>query len=238
MNQILYTGGKKGKNPKSGSNSSIQKTIIFFVILIVGFGIALIVAGSNLLNKVEAPKNEIAGNNTNNNTGTEEPEVQSKIEIKFSSVVDGVKLNIRSAVELKTVEYWWDEEEPIVVEATGTENETVVPTKQGTHTLTVRVTDKKEYQETKNQLVIGDSEPELTIGTDGISNYVVKAKDDEQLTKVIIKVNEQVEEIEINAQTFERSVPVPEGDSLIEVTVYNLNGLSVNKKAKVTNFQR
>ena len=42
MNQILYTGGKKGKSPKTGSKSSIQKIIVFFVIVIVIFGIALI----------------------------------------------------------------------------------------------------------------------------------------------------------------------------------------------------
>ena len=64
MNQILYTGGKKGKSPKKGSKSSIQKVIIFFVIAIVIFGIALIAIGANLLDKVEAPKNEIGNNNT------------------------------------------------------------------------------------------------------------------------------------------------------------------------------
>ena len=37
---------------------------------------------------------------------------------------------------------------------------------------------------------------------------------------------------------FEKAVPIPEGNSIIEVTVYNLNGLTVNKKAKVNNFQR
>ena len=232
MNQILYTGGKKG------NNTGIQKVIIAFVIAIIIFGIAAIAIGGNLLNKVEIPKNEIGSNNTgNNNTVTEQPEIDSKIEIKFSSVADGVKLNITSAVQLKTIEYWWDEEEPTVVETAETVNETIVPTKQGTHTLTVKVTDIKEYQKTKEQLVIGDSEPELTIGTDGISNYVIKAKDDEQLTKIIIKVNEQLEEIEINSKTFEKAVPIPVGDSLIEVTVYNLNELSVNKKAKITNFQ-
>lgn len=235
MNQILYTGGKKGKGPK---NSGIQKIILFFVIAIVIFGIAIIAVGGNLLNKVEAPKNEIGSNNTGNNTTGEPPVVQSKIEIKFSSVADGVKLNITSALQIKTIEYWWDEEEPTTVEGTETTNETIVPTKQGAHTLNVKVTDINEYEVTKNQLVIGDSEPELTIGTDGISNYVVKAKDDEQLTKIVIKVNDQVEEIEINNKTFEKAVAIPAGDSIIDVTVYNLNGLSVNKKAKITNFQR
>lgn len=244
MNQILYTGGKKGKSPKTGSKSSIQKIVVFFVIAIVIFGIAVIAIGANLLDKVEAPKNEIGNNNTsgngtsNNNTTPEEPVEQSNIEIRFSSVTDGVKLNVTSNLEIDTIEYWWDEEVPTPVEATGTEHEVVIPTKQGTHTLKVKVTDINEYEKTKEQLVIGDVEPEVTIGTDGISNYVVKAKDDEQLTKIVIKVNDQVEEIEINDKTFEKAVPIPTGDSIIDVTVYNLNGLSINKKAKITNFQR
>ena len=240
MNQILYTGGKKGKK---SSKPSMKNTIVFFAIFIIIFAIALIVVGANLLSKVELPKNEISNNNisgstTNNNTVTEQPALKSNIEIKFSSVADGVKLNVTSALQIKSIEYWWNEEEPTIVEGTGTENETIIPSKQGTNTLTVKVTDVNEYQEIKEQLVIGDSEPELTIGTDGISNYVVKAKDDEQLTKIVIKVNDQVEELEINGTTFEKVVAIPEGDSLIDVTVYNLNGLSVNKKAKVTNFQR
>ena len=237
MNQILYTGGKKRKK-----STNIKSNVIVFAVLIIMFGIALIGIGANLLGKIEVPKNEIGNNNisgnTNNNTTPEEPAIQSKIEIKFSSVADGVKLNVNSALQIKSLEYWWDEETPTTVVVEGNENETVIPSKQGTHTLTVKVIDINEYIETKEQLVIGDSEPEVTIGTDGISNYVVTAKDDEQLTKVVIKVNEKVEEIEINAQTFEKLVPIPEGESIIEVTAYNLNGLSINKKAKVTNFQR
>lgn len=232
MNQILYTGGKKGRN---GRNSDMRRILIFFAIFIVVFAICLISIGVNLLNKVEAPKNEIS----NNNTTLEEPVIQGNIEIEFSSVEDGVKLNIISDIEIKTVEYCWDEEELTTIElGNDREYETIIPTKQGTHTLKVYVVDINGNEENKEQLVIGDTEPELTIGTDGISSYVVKASDDEQLTKITIKINDETQEIEINDKEFEISLPIPAGDSIIDVTVYNLNGLSVNKKAKVTNFQR
>lgn len=235
MNQILYTGGKKGRN---GTNSDMRKILIIFAVFIILFAICAIAIGGNLLSKVEAPKNEVSNNNTNNTT-TEDPIIQGNIEIKFSSVEDGVKLNIISDIEIATVEYCWDEEELKTIElGNETEYETVIPTKQGTHTLKVYVVDIKGNEENKEQLVIGDTEPEVTIGTDKISNYVVKAKDDEQLTKIIIKINEETQEIEINDKEFEISLPIPEGDSIIDVTAYNLNGLSVNKKAKVTNFKR
>lgn len=233
MNQILYTGGKKGKNR---NNSGMRKIIIFFAIFIIVFAICVIAMSANLLNKVEKPKNEIS----NNNTTPEEPViVQGNIEIKFSSVEDGVKLNIISDIEIENVEYCWDEEELTTIElGDDTEYETIIPTKQGTHTLKVNVVDIKGNEENKEQLVIGDTEPQLTIGTDRISNYVVKVSDDEQLTKIIIKINEEIQEIEINDKEFEISLPIPKGDSIIDVTVYNLNGLSVNKKAKITNFRR
>lgn len=232
MNQILYTGGKKGKNV---SNLGMRKIIIFFAIFIAVFAIGLMAIGANLLNKVEAPKNEAP----NNNTTTEEPVIQGKIEIEFSSVEDGVKLNIISNIEIQTVEYCWDEEELITIElGNDTEYETIIPTKQGTHMLKVYVVDMNGNEENKEQLVIGDTEPQLTIGTDKISNYVVKASDDEKLTKIVIIINEETQEIEINDKEFEISLPIPTGSSIIDVTVYNLNGLSVNKKAKITNFQR
>lgn len=232
MNQILYTGGKKRNN---GNNTDMRKIIIFFAIFIVVFAISLIAIGANLLNKVETPKNEVA----NNNTTPEDPVIEGKIEIKFSSVEDGVKLNIISNIEIQTVEYCWDEEELTTIElGNETQYETIIPTKQGTHTLKVYVVDINGNEENKEQLVIGDTEPELKIGTDRISNYVVKASDDEQLTKIIIKVNDEIQEIEINDKEFEKLVPIPVGESIIDVTVYNLNGLSVNKKAKITNFQR
>lgn len=235
MNQILYTGGKKSK---SGSIASIKKAIIILAVFIIIFGICMIAIAVNLLNKVEAPKNEVPSNNTNNNTITGEPVVQGNIEIEFSSVEDGVKLNIVSDIEIKNIKYGWDEEELTTIELENQkEYETIIPTKQGTHTLNVEVEDINGNIESESQLVIGDTEPELTIGTDGISNYVVKASDDEQLTKIIIKINDEVQEIEINEKEFEKALPIPTGDSIIDVTVYNLNGLSINKKAKVTNFR-
>ena len=232
MNQILYTGGKKGK---SGNNTDMRKILIFFAIFIVLFAICLIAIGANLLNKVEAPKNEISSNNTI----PEEPVIQGNIEIKFSSVENGVKLNVISDIEINTVEYCWDEEELTTVElGNEKEYETIIPTRQGTHTLKVYVVDINGNEENKEQLVIGDTEPELKIGTDGISNYVVTASDDEQLTKITIKINDEIQEIEIHDKEFEISLPIPVGDSIIDVTVYNLNRLSVNKKAQIKNFQR
>jgi hypothetical protein len=42
--------------------------------------------------------------------------------------------------------------------------------------------------------------------------------------------------VEVNEKEIEYKVPIPQGYSLIDVTVYNINDISVNKKAKITNF--
>ena len=42
----------------------------------------------------------------------------------------------------------------------------------------------------------------------------------------------------INATEFEYKVKIPQGDSVIEATVYNLNELVNTKRGKITNFSR
>ena len=255
MNQILYTGGKKGK---IGTNDT-TKVVIVFVILIVVFAICLIGIGINLFTKV---KNETGtdigdldkpGQSGSTNTivdkpgGIEkpdkpeepkEPEIKSKISIKFDSQLGGVQLKVTSRQKLKSISYWWDEEEPTIIESEENEYEVVITSKQGTHTLKIEVTDEKGYTKTVSQLVIGDAGPEVSISTDRISNYVITVKDDERVDKIVIVLNEETQEVEVNAKEFEYKVAIPEGDSVINVTAYNLNGLTTTKKAKIINFGR
>ena len=140
--------------------------------------------------------------------------------------------------KIETIAYWWEGEEKETVEVLDAQYETVVASKQGTHYLYVEAIDENGMQKYSKQLVIGDAGPEITILTDGVSNYVVRVKDDEKISKIEIILNGEVEEIEVNSKEYEYKVAIPQGDSLIEVTAYNLNGLSTNKKAKVTNFGR
>ena len=103
----------------------------------------------------------------------------------------------------------------------------------------IEITDIEGYTETIKQVVIGASEaelPELKISTDGVSNYVITVKDAEEIDKIVIILNGETQEVKVNAKEFEHKIAIPQGNSLIDVTVYNTNGLSTNKKAKITNF--
>lgn len=247
MNQILYTGGKNKKNGISDE----KKIIIFFVIFIIIFALCIIGVGANLISKVKTGdtntinNNNNVGNTTNNNNNagnitntTPETPVDSNITVKFESQVGGVKMTVACDINIETISYWWDEEEPTTVEVSDKQYETVITSKQGTHTLKIEVTDEKGYTKTVSQLVIGDAGPEVSISTDRISNYVITVKDDERVDKIVIVLNEETQEVEVNAKEFEYKVAIPEGDSAINVTAYNLNGLTTTKKAKIINFGR
>lgn len=237
MNQILYTGGKNKKNGISDE----KKIVIFFVIFIIIFALCIIGVGANLISKVKTgDTNTINNNNNVGNTTNTTPEtpLDSNITVKFESQVGGVKMTVSCDINIETISYWWDEEEPTTVEVSDKKYETVITSKQGTHTLKVEVTDEKGYTKTVSQLVIGDAGPEVSISTDRISNYVITVKDDERVDKIVIVLNSETQEVEVNAKEFEYKVAIPEGDSVISVTAYNLNGLTTNKKAKITNFGR
>ena len=232
MNQILYTGGKN----KKGGTGDMQKITIFFAIFIIIFAICSILIGTNLLTKV---KNEDKNNNVGSSNTTKEPEVKSNIEVDFESQVGAVKVIVKSNLEMQNIIYWWDQEEATTIEVNEKEYELEIKSKHGTHNLNIEITDKEGYVKTLEQVIIGASEeelPKVTIGTDGVSNYVIKATDDEKVDRIQIILNEETQEIEVNAKEFEHKVAIPQGDSVIEVTVYNANGLSTNKKAQIKNF--
>ena len=232
MNQILYTGGK-GK--KSGA-SETNKIVIFFVVGIIIFAIAVIAIGTFLFTKV---KNENPGETGNTNTvenEVETPTVKANIKIEFESELGGVKILVTSDTTLTNISYWWDNEAATITEISDTEYDTVVASKPGTHTLNVAVTDENGNKADASQMVIGDAGPEITILTDGVSNYVIRVKDDELIKKVQIELNDVMQELDVNNTEYECKVPIPQGDSLIKVTAYNLNDLSTEKKAKITNF--
>lgn len=230
MNQILYTGKNKSK-------ADISKILKIFTVLLVIFAICFIALGTYLYRGTRT-QDETSNNNPEPQP---EPEIESKIDIAFSSITDGVKIKVKSNLDIKSATYRWDEEPENNIEVSSEQNEVIkeVDIRQGIHTLYVTVVDVKGNQQTKEQPVIGDKEPELIITTDGVDSFVIQAKDDEKLSRIRITLNEEVIlEQEINSTNFEYKVKIPQGDSLIEATVYNLNELVNTKRGRITGFSR
>lgn len=230
MNQILYTGKNKSK-------ADVNKILKIFTVLLVIFAICFIALGVYLYNGTR--QQEDLGNTTPE--PQPEPEIESKIDIAFSSITDGVRIRIKSNLEISSATYRWDEEPENNIELGSDLNEIVkeVGIRQGIHTLYVTVVDEKGNQQTKEQQVIGDKEPELVITTDGVDSFVIQAKDDEKLLRIKITLNDEVIlEQELDTTEFEYKVKIPQGDSLIEATVYNLNELVNTKRGRITGFSR
>lgn len=230
MNQILYT-------EKNKSKTDVGIVLKIFTVILIIFAICFVTLGVYLF-KGTIQKDETGKNNP---VEEPEPELESKIDIAFSSITDGVRIRIKSNLEIKSAIYRWDEEQENKIELGDDPNEIVeeVEIRQGIHTLYVTVTDIEGNKQTAEQPVIGDKEPDLIITTDGIKNFVIQAKDDEGLSRIKIVLNGQtVLEEELNTTQFEYTIEIPQGDSVIEATVYNVNELVNKKRGKITGFSR
>lgn len=231
MNQILYTGKNKSK-------ADVNKVLRIFTVLLVIFAICFIAFGVYLYNGTRQ-RDDLASNQP---IEEPEPKVESKIDIALASIVDGVRIRIRSNLEIATATYRWDDEPENNIEVDRESKADIikeVPIKQGTHMLYITVIDSEGNKQTKEQEVIGDKEPELVITTNGTDKYIIRAKDDEKLSRIKITLNNEVVlEQELDTAEFEYTVTIPQGDSLIEVVAYNINDIVNTKRGRITGYSR
>ena len=242
MNQILYTGKNKNKS-KTSSN------VVFFSIVIIIFAICIIALGIFLFTRTKQQNGNEVANNSNQNTENgqsqsnekenqpNEPE-QEDIKVEFTSTDGGIKFAVTSEKIIKSIEYNWDKGENVNVEVPqdSTELEQNVEITKGTHTIYVTVTDIDGNTKSISQKVKAAIEPEVTIGTDGVSKFVIKAKDEENLKKLTIILNDKTTELDISGTEYEYSIEIPEGDSHIKVIVENTSSLTAQKEAQIRGF--
>ena len=169
---------------------------------------------------------------------------QGDISIDFQ--VDGSNLKVTASGknQLSYMTYRWDDEEEQRIDINNMEAEYSIEIPMGQHTLTVSVVDVNNATETKEQEVKGVTEPTLEVTTDGSANFVIRASDDEGLTRVEVTIDEdenkkylfnleQVYSIEERKQFEYNQFQLHEGENKIEVTVYNESGLSKTARVMV-----
>ena len=153
-------------------------------------------------------------------------------EIKLSVEGIRIKANITSEEGLSYVTFRWDENDEKNAQFDGeTATEIRIDIPKGRHTLTITAVDINNNSETKTQEVNGVTKPVLEVTTDG-ENFIVKATDNEQLQKLEYTLNGETNSIDISGTEYEYSIPLVDGDNKLIITVYNSNGLSVEKKAR------
>ena len=168
-------------------------------------------------------------------------EVQGDISIEFQAEGNNIKIKAEGNEQLSYLTYRWDEEEETRVEINNMQAEESIEIPKGLHKLTVVVVYINNKTETKEQEIKGVTKPKVEVTTDGSSNFIIKASDEEGIKKVEFIINEtdknrlnldQVLPIE-ERKTFEYSYPLHDGENKLEVRVYNESDVSEVFKALV-----
>ena len=160
-------------------------------------------------------------------------------DISINFEVDGANLKVTASGknELSYMTYRWDEDEEQRVDINNPNLEYSIEIPMGQHTLTVSVVDINNTTETKKQEVKGVTKPTLEVTTDGSSNFVIRASDDEGIKRVEVTIDQdenqryafdldQVYSLDQRKQFEYSGFPLHDGENRIEVTVYNESGVS------------
>lgn len=167
--------------------------------------------------------------------------IEGDINIEIEPEGNKLKIIADGKNKLQYMTYRWDEEEEIKVDINDNEIEHIIEIPKGLHTLTVIVVDENNKTETKEQEVKGVTKPKLDVTTDGSSNFIIKASDEQGITKVEFIINETEKyrldlkgELALeDRKEFEYAYPLHDGENKLEVTVYNESDVTENFKAVV-----
>lgn len=162
-------------------------------------------------------------------------EYNIKSDIKVDIVENKVKISYKSETNISYMTYKWDDGEETTITINDKKIDTEIDAMKGLHNLTIVVVDENNEIDTKEQKINGITKPKVEIDYDDeVKHFVIKASDDEQLTKVEFTLNQDQAQTyvlnleEMNLKELEYTLPMEmkTGENILEVTVYNSNGLS------------
>ena len=162
---------------------------------------------------------------------------QGDIVINFEVEGSNLKVTANGINQLSYMTYRWDENEEQRIDINNMTTEQLIEIPMGQHTLTVSVVDVNNNTETKEQEVKGVTKPTVTINRTE-NNFVINASDEEGITRIEVRVDQDdnqqflidLEKVYPNVEDrkqFEYSgFALHDGRNTLEVTVYNVNGVS------------
>lgn len=175
----------------------------------------------------------------NQSTYDKQYEMSSGINIEVSGSKIKITYNENKTISYMT--YRWDEEDETTIQINSENVEKEIEAKKGLHTLTVVMVDEDNGTDTKVQKINGVSKPKLEIDLDETRmHFVIKASDDEKLSKIEFVLNQNdedayainLEEKDLKELEYVLPMELKDGENLIEVTVYNSNGITENTGAR------
>lgn len=167
--------------------------------------------------------------------------IEANININIEPEGNNLKVTANGINQLQYMTYRWDDEEEKRIDIESNEVEETIEIPKGLHTLTIIVVDINNETETQVQEVNGITKPKLEVTTDGSSNFIIKASDEQGIKKVEFIINETEKyrldlEAELSLEDrkeFEYSYPLHDGENKLEVIVYNESDVSETFKALV-----
>lgn len=162
-------------------------------------------------------------------------EIESNINIEVSG--NKIRITYEGNTTISYMTYRWDEEDEKTVEINDTSIDEEIEAIKGLHTLTVIVVDENNNTDTKQQKINGVSKPKITIGIDEQQeHFVIQASDEEKLSRIEFRLDQDENQEyflnieEENLKEVQYILPdqlkLKTGENIIEVTVYNSNGVS------------
>ena len=232
MNQILSVEMPKKNTKKRHYNNSSQKTsiksiVIFFSVVLIIFGIAMI--GIGLFSK----------NNKN-----EQPAVIPAIpdaEIPRIDVVQNasesvLEVDVSAQSEISKIEYWWNEGNMKEIELDGRNSKTFsIPIPEGSNTVNILVTDSNGKTETFQNSYTGEEQAKVNLEFNTVTN-TLKIICEEEKTIKSISYNYDEEEIQtkdINNVRAEIEIPIKQGEHSLTVKVIYEDGTTKGKTEKI-----
>ena len=160
--------------------------------------------------------------------------------IKLEAVSNGVQLTSTSEVKISYILYNWDDGEEQKIEVANKSYEGIINAPKGEHLLKITVVDENNMEAKKEQKVVGDTEPTLTIKPDYVEGkvaFVIDAEDDELIRTVELTHNGGTKEtINVNDTKYHNDLVMTEGETnTLIVTVTNKNGLQKTLRVKFDN---
>ena len=186
-----------------------------------------------------------SGNNTlhvlvvdvdgNEATYDKQYERESNINIEVSG--NKIKITYSGDTMISYMTYRWDEEDEKRVEIQDESIDQEIDALRGLHTLTVVVVDENNNTDTKQQKINGVSKPKVEVTVDEQKeHFVIKASDEDKISKFSFRLNQddsQEYEMDLKDKDYKEieyilpdSLKLQPGENIIEVTVYNSNGVS------------
>ena len=216
MNQILLTGNennKKRNNKYKNSNNTndMKKIIMFFGVIILVFGLAIVGVYGYKVYK----------NNRDDKVVVDIPQLSLEKTDKTVTIITESKIGINKII------YTWNEEEPeeIVLDGKSKRYEKMLNIPNGENTLNVKVIDQSGQENETNETFQRDGDIEKPVIETAIvenSKLKITAKDETAMKYITYKWNDE-EEVKVESENeedkeIEVTIDVKRGESTLTIT--------------------